>query len=53
MKKINLFWAVVWSLMALISVAAIFWNPSHYFTLAISVAFAAMFWHDYRQTKGM
>lgn len=53
MKKVNLFWAVIWSVMAVLSVFTIFWNPAHFFTLAISVVFAAMFWHDYKKMKGM
>lgn len=53
MGKINLVWAIIWSVMAALCLLAIFYNPSHFFTLAISVLFAAMFWHDYRKTKGM
>lgn len=53
MEKVNLFWAIIWSVMAVLCFVAIFWNPSHFFTLAISVVFAAMFWHDYKKTKGM
>lgn len=53
MRKVNLFWAIVWSVMAGLSVLAIFWNPSHFFSLAISVFMGALFWHDYRKTKGM
>ena len=39
--------------MVALSVLAIFWNPSHFLTLAISAIMAAMFWHDYRKTKGL
>lgn len=53
MGKLNLFWAIVWTLVAVLSLVAIFWNPSHYFTLAIAVGFAAMFWYDYKQTRKM
>lgn len=53
MEKINLVWAIIWSVIAALSLLAIFWNPAHFFTLAISVLFAAMFWHDSRKTKGM
>ncbi len=53
MEKINLTWAIVWSVIAALCVVAIFWNPAHFFTLAISVGFAYAFWHDYRKTKGM
>ena len=51
--KINLFWAIIWSVMAILSLVAIFWNPSHFLTLAASVMFAAMFWHDYKQEKDL
>lgn len=53
MNKVNLFWAIVWSVMAGLSVLAIFWNPSHFLSLAISALMAVLFWHDYRKTKGM
>lgn len=53
MEKVNLFWAIVWSVVAVLCIVAIFWNPSHFFTLAIAVFFALLFWHDYRKTKGM
>ena len=53
MGKVNLFWAIVWSVMAALCLLAIFWNPSHFFTLAISLIFAVMFWREYKETKGM
>lgn len=53
MKKINLAWAIIWSVLAITCVVAIFWNPAHFFTLIISIVFATMFWNDYRKTKGM
>lgn len=52
MEKVNLFWAIVWSVMAGLCLLAIFWNPSHFFTLAISVVMAGLFWHDYKENKG-
>lgn len=51
MKTTNLFWAIVWTFIAVLSIVAIFWNPSHFFTLAISAGFAGLFWHDYKKTK--
>lgn len=52
-RKINLVWAIIWTVMAALCLLAMFWNPSHFFTLAISVLFAVIYWHDYRKTKGM
>lgn len=51
MDKINLIWAVIWSVMAAFCLLAIFWNPSHFITLAISAAFAVMYWYDWRKYK--
>lgn len=53
MEKINLVWAIIWSVMAILCLVAIFWNPSHFLTLAISLFFAVMFWHDYKKTKDL
>jgi len=53
MEKINLFWAAIWSIVALSCVVAIFWNPAHFITLAIAIIFAVMFWYDYHKTKGL
>ena len=53
MNKVNLFWAIIWSVVAGLSLLAIFWNPSHFLTLGISVIMASLFWHDYKKTKGM
>lgn len=53
MAKINLFWAVIWTLMAILCLAAIFWNPSHFIAIAISLVFAGMFWYDYKKTKNL
>jgi hypothetical protein len=53
MEKANLFWAILWTVMFVLSVVAIFWNPSHLFTMAVSALFAGMFWYDYRKTKGL
>ena len=52
MEKVNLFWAAIWSAVAILSFIAIFWNPSHYLTLGISAIMAGMFWHDYKENKG-
>ncbi len=51
MKKVNLFWAIIWTVMAVLCLVAIFWNPSHFLTLAISAVMAGMFWYDYRKSK--
>lgn len=53
MEKINLVWAIIWTVMAAFCFLAIFWNPSHFITLGLAAIMAAMFWHDYRKTKGM
>lgn len=51
MEKVNLFWAIVWGLMFAVAIVAIFWNPAHYFTAAISAIFFALFVKDYIETK--
>lgn len=53
MEKINLAWAIIWTVTFIFCVIGFFWNPSHIFTAIICAFFAAMFWHDYRKTKGM
>lgn len=53
MEKVNLFWAVIWSVMFILCVVGFFWNPSHIFTAAISALFAGMFWYDYKKTKDL
>ena len=53
MEKVNLFWAIVWSVMAVLCFVAIFWNPSHFLTLAISLFMAGVFWYDYRKSKNV
>jgi hypothetical protein len=53
MEKINLVWAIIWTVMFILCVLAFFWNPSHIFTAAISALFAWMFWHDYKKTKNL
>jgi hypothetical protein len=51
MEKVNLFWAIIWSIMAVFCLIAIFWNPAQFLMLAISGAFAVMYWHEYHETK--
>lgn len=50
-SNVNLVWALIWSTMFILCVVAIFWNPSHFLTAAISALFAGLFWHDYKKTK--
>lgn len=51
MEKINLAWAIIWGVMFVLCVVAIFWNPSHFFTAAISAVFTYMFLSDYIKAK--
>lgn len=51
MKSANLFWAVVWTVMAVLGGVSIFWTPCHFATLVISSGFAVLFWYDYKKTK--
>ena len=53
MEKINLAWAIIWTVVFVTCIVGFFWNPSHIFTAAIAAIMAGMFWHDYRKTKGM
>jgi len=53
MGKINLFWAVVWSVVLALCIGGIWWRPANYIAAGIAAIIAAMFWHDYRKTKGM
>lgn len=52
-NKANLFWAIVWTVLFILCVVGFFWNPSHFFTAAISALFAVMFWHDYNKNRGL
>ena len=52
-KYSNFFWAIVFTVIAVFSLIAIFWKPIHYVTLGISVLFAALLWYDYEQTKDL
>lgn len=49
--KENLFWAIVWTIMLVLDIVAIFWNPSHFLTAAMAAFFACIFWKEYRDAK--
>ena len=52
-KKMNLFWAIVWGLMLVTSIVAVFWNPSHFFTMVVSAVFFGLFLHDYIKCRNL
>ena len=52
-KGSAIFWAVVWGIIFILAIAAMFWNPCHIATAVISGVFCGLFIHDYRKTKGM
>ena len=49
--KESLTWAIVWSILAGLSVVALFDNESHVFILTLSVIIAAIRWKDYIREK--
>ena len=53
MKHVNLFWAIVWGIMVVLSVVGIFWNPAHIFTALISAGFCGLFIYDYIKEKNV
>lgn len=51
MEKLSLGWAIVWGFVFIMSIVAVFWNPAHFFTMAISGMFFYMFIRDYRKER--
>lgn len=47
----SLFWAIVWAIVLVLSIVAIFWNPSHFITLGFSAFFTGAFIRDYIKTR--
>jgi hypothetical protein len=52
-KFINKFWAIVWTVMCVLCIVAIFWNPAHWVTAGASGLMAVLFWADYIKTKNV
>lgn len=50
-KLINKFHAIVWTIMAVSCIVAMFWNPAHWVTAVMSGFMAGMFWAEYAKTK--
>ena len=53
MKHVNLFWAIVWALLAVLALVGIWWNPADIFVVIIAGIFCGMFVHDYIKTKNI
>lgn len=51
MGKVNLFWALVWTLIAAVCVAAIFLPSMAYVAIAIAAVFSVTFWREYHRTR--
>lgn len=49
--KESLTWAIIWSILAVLSVVALFDNKSHVFILTLSVILAAIHWKAYLKEK--
>lgn len=47
----SIFWAIVWGLVLVLSLVAIWWNPCHIFTAIIAGGFMVAFVVDYVQYK--
>ena len=52
-KKIALVWAVIWGLVSILSIIALFWNPAHIATAVISVGMTVLFVYDYITSKNI
>lgn len=47
----SIFWAIVWGVVFVLSLVAIWWNPCHIFTAIIAGAFMVAFIVDFVQYK--
>lgn len=50
-KLINKFHAIVWTILCVFCVVAMFWNPAHWVTAGMSGLMAVAFWIEYAKTK--
>lgn len=47
----NLFNAIIWGVVLILAIVAVFWNPAHFVTAGIAAAFCGTFVYDYIQEK--
>lgn len=50
-KFVALWWAIIWGLVCVLCVIAIFWNPAHVATGCISALMCGVFLWDYFKTE--
>ena len=46
-STLDLFWAIVWTVVLILAIVGLFWNPALYVLIAGSVGFASMFFVDF------
>lgn len=52
MNKTNLAWAIIWAIIAVITIiGTLFWNPAHWFTAGISSLLAIAYYNEYVEHK--
>lgn len=52
-KLTGLVWAIVWAILLILAIVAIFWNPAHWVMAFIAVCMTVLFIHDYRTTRNL
>lgn len=48
---LNLFWAIVWGLVTVLSIVGVFWNPSSVITAVLSACMFGVFFVEYIKEK--
>ena len=46
-STLDLFWAIVWTVVLMLAIVGLFWNPALYILIAGAVGFASMFFVDF------
>jgi len=47
----HLFHAIVWGVILILAIVAVFWNPAHFVTAGIALAFCGLHIYDYIQER--
>ena len=46
-STLDLFWAIVWTVVLILAIVGLFWNPALYLLIAGAVGFSSMFFVDF------
>lgn len=52
-KLTGLVWAIVWAVIFILAIVAVFWNPAHWITAFVAACMTVLFIHDYRITRNL